>query len=181
MINFLLLDVVFIHLASPTNQRAPPPGSTLVRKNAQWHLPEYLPIESVHYSSARHAARSWTCQRTIKMRLHVVNVGGLNLLLVSAHFCFYSMRLIVLFFFFLVVAYENLPTKTYSSPNAFPSSLRSKRALVQNKLDAGEAAKGRDPVVSRWVWVGGWFAESTFYAILVLGPRKMSKVWSYRS
>ncbi|AAW42637.2 DNA-directed RNA polymerase I subunit RPA12 [Cryptococcus neoformans] len=43
-------------------------------------------------------------------------------------------------------SYENLPTKTYSSPNAFPSSLRSKRALVQNKLDAGEAAKGRDPV-----------------------------------
>lgn len=46
------------------------------------------------------------------------------------------------------LAYENLPTKTYSSPNAFPSSLRSNRALVQNKLDAGEAAKGRDPVVS---------------------------------
>lgn len=63
------------------------------------------------------------------------------------------MRLIVLFCF--GVAYENLPTKTYSSPNAFPSSLRSKRALVQNKLDAGEAAKGRDPVVSGWSqWMG---------------------------
>lgn len=63
------------------------------------------------------------------------------------------MRLIVPFCF--GVAYENLPTKTYSSPNAFPSSLRSKRALVQNKLDAGEAAKGRDPVVSGWSqWTG---------------------------
>lgn len=49
----------------------------------RWHLPEYPPIESVHYSSARHAARSWTCQRTIRMRLRVVNVEGLNLLLVS--------------------------------------------------------------------------------------------------
>ncbi|OCF45652.1 DNA-directed RNA polymerase I subunit RPA12 [Kwoniella heveanensis CBS 569] len=43
-------------------------------------------------------------------------------------------------------SYENLPTKTYSSPNAFPSSLRSKRALVQNKVAGGEAAKDRDPV-----------------------------------
>ncbi|KAK8850589.1 hypothetical protein IAR55_004508 [Kwoniella newhampshirensis] len=43
-------------------------------------------------------------------------------------------------------SYENLPTKTYSSPNAFPSPLRSKRALVQNTVDGGEAAKGRDPV-----------------------------------
>lgn len=66
------------------------------------------------------------------------------------------------FLFLLVVAYENLPTKTYSSPNAFPSSLRSKRALVQNKLDAGEAAKGRDPVVSRWVGVGGWLLNQRF-------------------
>lgn len=63
------------------------------------------------------------------------------------------MRLIVPFCF--GIAYENLPSKTYSSPNAFPSSLRSKRALVQNKLDAGEAAKGRDPVVSGWSqWMG---------------------------
>lgn len=57
---------------------------------------------------------------------------------------------------FFGIAYENLPTKTYSSPNAFPSSLRSKRALVQNKLDAGEAAKGRDPVVSRLSEMGWW-------------------------
>lgn len=60
------------------------------------------------------------------------------------------------------LAYENLPTKTYSSPNAFPSSLRSKRALVQNKLDAGEAAKGRDPVVSLVLdhgLVGGLLAD----------------------
>lgn len=58
--------------------------------------------------------------------------------------------------FIYLLAYENLPTKTYSSPNAFPSSLRSKRALVQNKIDAGEAAKGRDPVVSRssYFWCG---------------------------
>jgi hypothetical protein len=46
------------------------------------------------------------------------------------------------------IAYENLPTKTYSSPNAFPSSLRSKRALVQNNVDEGEEAKDKDPVVS---------------------------------
>jgi hypothetical protein len=45
-------------------------------------------------------------------------------------------------------AYENLPTKTYSSPNAFPSSLRSKRALVQNKVDDSEAATDKDPIVS---------------------------------
>ncbi|WRT70771.1 uncharacterized protein IL334_007770 [Kwoniella shivajii] len=43
-------------------------------------------------------------------------------------------------------SYENLPTKTYSAPNAFPSELRSKRALVQNKVHDGEAAKDRDPV-----------------------------------
>lgn len=48
-------------------------------------------------------------------------------------------------------AYENLPTKTYSSPNAFPSALRSKRALVQNTMTGDEAAVDRDPVVStRW-------------------------------
>lgn len=98
------------------------------------------------------------------MRLHVVNVEGLNLLLVSAHPCFYShgwgewadeTDRSFLFWLCFGVAYENLPTKTYSSPNAFPSSLRSKRALVQNKLDAGEAAKGRDPVVSGWSqWMG---------------------------
>lgn len=45
------------------------------------------------------------------------------------------------------VAYENNPTKTYSAPNAFPSPLRSKRALVQNTVDDGEAAKDRDPIV----------------------------------
>jgi len=45
------------------------------------------------------------------------------------------------------LAYENLPTKTYSSPNAFPSSLRSKRALVQNKVDDSEAATDKDPIV----------------------------------
>ncbi|WWC72648.1 uncharacterized protein I206_106612 [Kwoniella pini CBS 10737] len=43
-------------------------------------------------------------------------------------------------------SYENLPTKTYSSPHAFPSTLRQKRALVQNKVQDGEAAKDRDPV-----------------------------------
>lgn len=80
----------FVNLASPTNQPTSPAAINLVRKNSRWHLPEYPPIESVHYSSARHAARSWTCQRMIKMRLHVVNVDGLNLLLVSAHPCFYS-------------------------------------------------------------------------------------------
>jgi len=48
----------------------------------------------------------------------------------------------------IVTAYENLPTKTYSSPNAFPSSLRSKRALVQNKVDDSEAATDKDPIVS---------------------------------
>lgn len=45
-------------------------------------------------------------------------------------------------------AYENLPTKTYSSPHAFPSALRSKRALVQNTMTGDEAAVDRDPVVS---------------------------------
>lgn len=45
-------------------------------------------------------------------------------------------------------AYENLATKTYSSPNAFPSALRRKRALVQNKVDDAEAAKEKDPIVS---------------------------------
>ncbi|RSH81124.1 DNA-directed RNA polymerase I core subunit rpa12 [Apiotrichum porosum] len=43
-------------------------------------------------------------------------------------------------------SYENLPTKTYSSPNAFPSALKAKRALVQNTMKADEAAKGRDPI-----------------------------------
>ncbi|EIW70105.1 hypothetical protein TREMEDRAFT_29871 [Tremella mesenterica DSM 1558] len=43
-------------------------------------------------------------------------------------------------------AYENLPTKTFSGPNAFPSPLRSKRALVQNTISGQEAAKGRDPI-----------------------------------
>ncbi|KAK1923233.1 DNA-directed RNA polymerase i 13.7 kda polypeptide [Papiliotrema laurentii] len=43
-------------------------------------------------------------------------------------------------------SYENLPTKTYSSPNAFPSTLRSKRALVINKIDDAEAAKDKDPI-----------------------------------
>jgi hypothetical protein len=46
------------------------------------------------------------------------------------------------------IAYENNPTKTYSSPNAFPSQLRAKRALVQNTQTGGEAAKDRDPIVS---------------------------------
>lgn len=48
----------------------------------------------------------------------------------------------------LTPAYENLPTKTYSSPHAFPSALRSKRALVQNTMTGDEAAVDRDPVVS---------------------------------
>ncbi|KAK4686143.1 hypothetical protein P7C73_g3986, partial [Tremellales sp. Uapishka_1] len=48
-------------------------------------------------------------------------------------------------------SYENLATKTYSNPAAFPSPLRSKRALVQNKVSDGEAAKGRDPVVSIYI------------------------------
>ncbi|ORY31255.1 hypothetical protein BCR39DRAFT_527143 [Naematelia encephala] len=43
-------------------------------------------------------------------------------------------------------SYENLPTKTYSSPTAFPSALRSKRALVQDQLTDGERAKEKDPV-----------------------------------
>lgn len=47
----------------------------------------------------------------------------------------------------LTPAYENLPTKTYSSANAFPSALKSKRALVQNSLTDGDAAKDRDPIV----------------------------------
>lgn len=46
-----------------------------------------------------------------------------------------------------VKAYENLPTKTYSSPNAFPSALKSKRDLVQNTMDEGEQAVNKDPVV----------------------------------
>lgn len=122
------------------------------------------------------------------MRLRVANVEGLNLLLVRVPPCFIHMdggddtdR----FFFFFWVAYENLPTKTYSSPNAFPSSLRSKRALVQNKLDAGEAAKGRDPVVS-FIFLGmragcGCLLNEKRFADFGIGPRKMSKVWSYRS
>lgn len=48
----------------------------------------------------------------------------------------------------LTAAYENLPTKTFSSANAFPSALKAKRALVQNNVDEGEAAKDRDPIVS---------------------------------
>lgn len=44
-------------------------------------------------------------------------------------------------------AYENLDTKTYSHPSAFPSILKQKRALVQSKEDeAASRAKGRDPV-----------------------------------
>lgn len=46
------------------------------------------------------------------------------------------------------VAYENLPTTTYSSPQAFPSSLRSKRALVQNTTTEEQAAKSKDTIVS---------------------------------
>lgn len=57
-------------------------------------------------------------------------------------------------------AYENLPTKTYSSPHAFPSALRSKRALVQNTMTGDEAAVDRDPVVS----VGGGFPLSARHA-----------------
>jgi hypothetical protein len=45
------------------------------------------------------------------------------------------------------VAYENLPTTTYSSPHAFPSSLRSKRALVQNTTTEEQAAKSKDTIV----------------------------------
>lgn len=45
-------------------------------------------------------------------------------------------------------AYENLDTKTYSNPAAFPSVLRQKRALVQNKLTDSERATNQDPVVS---------------------------------
>jgi len=43
-------------------------------------------------------------------------------------------------------SYENLPTKTYSAPNAFPSALRSKRDLVQNKVTDQEAAQEKDPI-----------------------------------
>ena len=50
-------------------------------------------------------------------------------------------------------AYENLPTTTYSSPQAFPSSLRSKRALVQNTTTEEQAAKSKDTIVSRIVSV----------------------------
>lgn len=117
------------------------------------------------------------------MRLRVVNVEGLNLLLVRVPPCFIINQMTLILFFW--VAYENLPTKTYSSPNAFPSSLRSKRALVQNKLDAGEAAKGRDPVVS-FIFLGmragcGCLLNEKRFADFGIGPRKMSKVWSYRS
>jgi hypothetical protein len=45
-------------------------------------------------------------------------------------------------------AYENLDVKTYSHPNAFPSSLRQKRALVQGHKDDGSRQKDEDPVVS---------------------------------
>ncbi|CAK9780002.1 DNA-directed RNA polymerase i 13.7 kda polypeptide [Cutaneotrichosporon oleaginosum] len=45
-------------------------------------------------------------------------------------------------------SYENLPTKTYSSANAFPSALKAKRALVQNTVEEGEAAKDRDPIAN---------------------------------
>jgi DNA-directed RNA polymerase I subunit RPA12 len=48
----------------------------------------------------------------------------------------------------LMIAYENLPTTTYSSPQAFPSSLRSKRALVQNTTTEEQAAKSKDTIVS---------------------------------
>ena len=44
-------------------------------------------------------------------------------------------------------AYENLDVKTYSHPNAFPSSLRQKRALVQGHKDDGTRQKDEDPVV----------------------------------
>ncbi|KAJ9113588.1 hypothetical protein QFC20_001940 [Naganishia adeliensis] len=43
-------------------------------------------------------------------------------------------------------SYENLNTKTYSHPAAFPSSLRQKRALVQSKDDDGTRQKGKDPI-----------------------------------
>ncbi|KAG7571120.1 hypothetical protein FFLO_00945 [Filobasidium floriforme] len=44
-------------------------------------------------------------------------------------------------------SYENLDVKTYSHPNAFPSSLRQKRALVQGHKDDGTRQKDDDPVV----------------------------------
>lgn len=44
-------------------------------------------------------------------------------------------------------AYENLDVKTESHPNAFPSSLRQKRALVQGHKDDGSRQKDDDPVV----------------------------------
>jgi hypothetical protein len=49
---------------------------------------------------------------------------------------------------FCLIAYENLDVKTYSHPNAFPSSLRQKRALVQGHKDDGSRQKDEDPVVS---------------------------------
>lgn len=55
-------------------------------------------------------------------------------------------------------AYENLDVKTYSHPNAFPSSLRQKRALVQGHKDDGTRQKDDDPVVRRLdptcIWSG---------------------------
>lgn len=92
-------------------------------------------------------------------------------------------------------AYENLPTKTYSSPHAFPSALRSKRALVQNTMTGDEAAVDRDPVVSSErsgaqrcsditmefaaAWLRMDYVVMTFS--LTAGSREVPGVWTYRS
>lgn len=83
---------------------------------------------------------------TTRTRLNVTHAAVLSLLLVSTlvHDEWTACEGSTL----NPVAYENLPTTTYSSPNAFPSSLRSKRALVQNTTTEEQAAKSKDTIVS---------------------------------
>jgi hypothetical protein len=94
-------------------------------------------------------------------------------------------------------AYENLATKTYSSPNAFPSALRRKRALVQNKVDDAEAAKEKDPIVSlargaAWINTpsgpGATYDQRTRLWCLmwgrmanVAGAGEVSEMWQHRT
>lgn len=79
-----------------------------------------------------------------------------------------------------LAAYENLDTKTYSHPQAFPSVLRQKRALVQSKAEDGSRQKGKDPVVSFWQDRRHPPRRLTVHLSLAVA-RQVRKVRSYRS
>lgn len=90
----------------------------------------------------------WIFPGTTRTRSNVTRAVDQNQLLVSLLLAEEALREVSSEKCLFVSAYENLPTTTYSSPNAFPSSLRSKRALVQNTTTEEQAAKSKDTIVS---------------------------------